>query len=439
LSPAYLKAGFPPETEEFMALLLGAFVLFLLIGMPVSFCMFISSAMYLIANDISLISLVQRVSAGVFSFPLLAAPCFILAGAIMNMGGVTNRIFDWCNKLVGHIPGGLGHSNVLASIVFAGMSGTAVADAGGLGAVELKAMKDAGYEESFSLAITAASSTIGPIIPPSLPAVMVGVIGGVSVGRIFIGGILPGVLMGLMLSIMVYILSVKRGYPRLPRATFREICTSTQHAFFPLMTVVLAIGGILTGVITPTEAGIIALTYATILGFCYRELNLKKLYSIIVDSSGTTLSVLFIIASGTIFGWILAIGQVPQTVSTFFMSYITNKWVALLVINILLLLCGCFMETMCAISLLTPILMPVALNYGIDPVHFSIILILNLMLGLITPPVGVVLYILSSLSKVSFDKIVKATMPFLGMLVLALLIVTFVPPIVTFLPNLVYN
>ncbi|GHV37904.1 ABC transporter permease [Synergistales bacterium] len=422
-----------------MLLLIGSFLLFMAFGMPISFCMFTSSAYYLWANDITLVSLVQRVSAGVESFPLLAAPCFILAGAIMNTGGITDRIFNWCSKMVGHIPGGLGHTNVLASIVFAGMSGTAVADAGGLGQVELKAMKDAGFDEPFSLAITAASSTIGPIIPPSLPAVMVGVVGGVSVGRIFIGGVLPGLLMGFCLSVMVYILAVKRGYPREKKATTMEVLIASKRAFLSMMTVVIAIGGILTGVFTPTEAGIIALTYATLLGFAYRELNLRKLYGIVIECSGVIFSVLFIIAAGSIFGWILAIEQVPQSVTKWFVSYISSAWMALLVINILLLIAGMFLDSMCSISLLTPILLPVAVRYGIDPVHFSIVMILNLMIGLITPPVGVVLYILSSISGVSFDRIVRAVVPFLIALLVALAIVTYVPPIVTWLPNLIYN
>jgi tripartite ATP-independent transporter DctM subunit len=401
--------------------------------------MFTSSAFYLLVNDITLVSLVQRVSAGVYSFPLLAAPCFILAGAIMNTGGITDRIFNWCNKMVGHIPGGLGHTNILASIVFAGMSGTAVADAGGLGQVELKAMKDAGFDEPFSLAITAASSTIGPIIPPSLPAVMVGVIGGVSVGRIFIGGVLPGLLMGFCLSVIVYILAIKRGYPKENKATTMEVWVASKRAFLSMLTVVIAIGGILAGIFTPTEAGVVALTYATLLGFAYKELTLRKLYDIVVECSGIILSVLFIIAAGSIFGWILAIEQVPQSVTKWFVSYISNAWMALLVINILLLIAGMFLDSMCSISLLTPILLPVAVSYGIDPIHFSILMILNLMIGLITPPVGVVLYILSSISGVSFDRIVRAVIPFLLALLVALAIVTYVPPIVTWLPNLLYG
>ncbi|MDR3231405.1 MAG: TRAP transporter large permease [Synergistaceae bacterium] len=422
-----------------MLLLMGSFLLFMALGMPISFCMFSSSAFYLLASDITLVSLVQRVSAGVYSFPLLAAPCFILAGAIMNTSGITDRIFDWCNRMVGHIPGGLGHTNVLASIVFAGMSGTAVADAGGLGQVELKAMKDAGFDEPFSLAITAASSTIGPIIPPSLPAVMVGVIGGVSVGRIFVGGLVPGLLMGACLSVMVYILAVKRGYPREKKATLREVLLASKKAFFSMMTVVIAIGGILAGVFTPTEAGVVALAYATLLGFAYRELTPGKLYGIVVESSGVILSVLFIIASGSIFGWILAIEQVPQSITMWFVSRISSAGMALLVINILLVIAGMFLDSMCSISLLTPILLPVALRYGIDPVHFSIVMILNLMIGLITPPVGVVLYILSSISGVSFDRIVKAVLPFLLALFVALVVVTYVPATVTWLPNLLYN
>ena len=422
-----------------MVLLMGSFIVFLLLGMPVAFCMFVSSAAYLVVNDMSLLILVQRMSSGVYSFPLLAAPCFILMGAIMNTGGITDRIFTWCRKLVGHIPGGLGHTNILASVVFAGMSGTAVGDAGGLGAVELKAMRDAGYDDEFSLAITAASSTIGPIIPPSLPAIMVGVIGGVSVGRLYVGGIIPGILMALCLAAMVHILSVRRNYPRDPRAAFAEVSHASMRAFFPLLTVVFAVGGILIGIITPTEAGAIALAYAVGLSFAYREVTPKQMYTMVANNLGTVISVLFIIASGSIFAWILAVEQLPQNVTVWFMSHITEKWMALLVINVILLICGCFLDSMAAISLLTPILMPVAMGYGVDPVHFGIMMILNLMLGLITPPVGVVLYILSSISGVSFDRIVKAVLPFLFMLLIALLLITLIPSIVTWLPNLVYG
>ena len=422
-----------------MSLLFSIFIILMLLGMPIAFSMFVSSAVYLVANNISLITMVQRVATGIYSFPLLAAPCFIVAGAMMNSSGITDRLFNWCNKLVGHIPGGLGHTNILASMIFAGMSGTAVADAGGLGAVELKAMRDRGFDDDFSLAITGASSTIGPIIPPSLPLVMVGVVGSISIGRLYIAGIFPGIIMGILLAIMVYVIAKKRRYPVEPKATLGEIVTSSKKAFFPLQAVVITIGGILTGIITPTEAGVITLTYSVILGFTYKEINLKSIYGTFVDSTGTTLSVLFIIASATIFGWIIAIGQVPQTLTIYFMRYIENKWIALIIINLILLFVGCFMDTIAAITLLTPILMPIAISYGIDPVQFGVVMVLNLMIGLLTPPVGVVLYILSSVSGVSFDRIFKAVMPFLLMLLIALLLVTFIPALTLWLPNLVYN
>lgn len=422
-----------------MGLLFGIFIVLMLLGMPIAFSMFVSSLVYLITNDISLVTMVQRVATGIYSFPLLAAPCFIVAGAMMNSSGITDRLFNWCNKIVGHIPGGLGHTNVLASIIFAGMSGTAVADAGGLGAVELKAMRDRGFDDDFSLAITGASSTIGPIIPPSLPMVMAGVVGSVSIGRLYIAGIVPGLIMGVLLSIMVYYISKKRNYPVEPKATLGEVLSSSKKAFFPLQAVVITIGGILTGIITPTEAGVITLTYSVILGFAYKEISFKSIYKTFVDSSGTVLSVLFIIASATIFGWIITIGQVPQTLTMFFMKYIENKWIALLVINLILLAVGCFMDTIAAITLLTPILLPITANYGIDPVQFIVVMVLNLMIGLLTPPVGVVLYILSSLSNVSFDRIFKAAVPFIIMLLIALLLVTFIPTLTLWLPNIIYN
>lgn len=422
-----------------MELLFGIFLGLMVLGMPISFCMLISSAAYLITNNIPLVTLVQRVSTGVYSFPLLAAPCFIVAGAMMNTCKITDKLFGWCNKLVGHIPGGLGHTNIMASMVFAGMSGTAVADAGGLGAVELKAMHDRGFDDDFSLAITGASSTIGPIIPPSLPAVMIGVVGSVSIGRLYAAGIIPGIVMGLLLAIMVYIIAKRRHYPVETKATFREVLGASKSAFFPLMAVFITIGGILFGVFTPTEAGVVTLTYSVILGVVYKEINLKKLYKTFLDSSGTIISVLFIIASATIFGWIIAVGQVPQTLAQYFMTYISSKWVALLLINLILLVVGCFMDTIAAITLMTPILLPIALSYNVDAVQFCIVMILNLMIGLLTPPVGVVLYILSSLSKVSFDRIFKAVLPFLLMLIIALLLVSFIPEITTFLPDLVYG
>jgi tripartite ATP-independent transporter DctM subunit len=373
------------------------------------------------------------------SFPLMAVPFFILAGAIMNSGGITERLFSFANRVVGHITGGLGHANILASIIFSGMSGTAIADAGGLGAVELKAMKDAGYDEDFSLAVTGGSSIIGPIIPPSVPAVVFGVIAGVSIGRLFIAGVVPGLIMGLAMGILVYFQSKNKNYPKQKRATLKELWASLKESFFPLLTPVVIIGGILVGIFTPTEAAIIAVIYSLILGIAYREITLKDMPRFLRETANTTIAVMFIVAAASVFGWILASEQIPQKLSQFFITAFPNKYVALLVINIFLLIAGTFMETIAALTILTPVLMPVILNLGIDPVHFGIIMILNLMIGLLTPPVGMVLYVLSGVSSVPFEKISRAVMPYLIVLIITLLIFTYVPQLVLFLPNLIFG
>jgi tripartite ATP-independent transporter DctM subunit len=383
---------------------------------------------------------ITRMAMGVGdSFPLMAVPFFILAGAIMNTGGITTRIFEFADKLCGHITGGLGHANILASIIFSGMSGTAIADTGGLGAIELKAMKDAGYDDDFSLAITGASSIIGPIIPPSVPAVVFGVIGEVSIGRLFIGGVIPGLIMGLAMAIFVYFQSKRRGYPKKKRATIRELAASTRKSFFALLTPVVIIGGILAGVITPTEAAILAVVYSLILSVAYGDFKRKHLISVLRETVNGTVSVMLIVSCASLFGYILASEQIPQKMTTFFMATLPNKYAALLVINILLLVAGTFMETISAITILTPVLIPVAAGFGVDPVHFGIIMILNLMIGLMTPPVGMVLYVLSGVSKVPFEQIVKAIWPYIIVLTIVLLILTYVPQIVLFLPNVVFG
>lgn len=422
-----------------MELLFGSFFLFIFLGVPISFGMFASSALYLIVNDVSLVSLVQRVSSGVSSFPLLAAPLFIMAGSIMNAAGITERIFAFCSAMVGHYKGGLGYVNVLSSMIMSGKSGTAVADAAGLGQVVHKAMKDAGYDERFSLAVTGASATLAPILPPSVPGVMIGVIGGVSIGRIFVGGIIPGIIMSALMMILVGVISKMRNYPSEPRVSWSGRWKAFKSAFFSLLVPVVLIGGIVFGINTPTEGGALAVTLAVILGFAYRELNLRKLYDVIVQSCGITLSVMFIIGSGAIFGWILAIEQIPQMTAAWFMSYVESPLMAMLLINILLLTVGMFMDTMAAISILTPILMPIVLSFGIDPVQFTIIMVLNLMIGLLTPPVGVILFIMSSFSGVPVGKLAIAVLPFLFALLFALAIFTLVPATVTWLPNLVFG
>lgn len=420
-----------------MTLLLIILVSLLILGVPVSFALIISSVAYLIQHDISLFIAIQRMTMSIGdSFTLISVPFFILAGVIMNTGGITEKIFNFADKLVGHITGGLGHANILASIIFSGMSGTAIADAGGLGAIELKAMKDAGYDEDFSLAITGASSIIGPIIPPSVPAVLYAVLAGASVGKLFIAGIVPGIIMGLIMGVFVYFKSKNEDYPIHNRAPLKEMFASFKDSFWALLTPVIIIGGLLGGIFTPTEAAIIAVAYSLILGFCYNNVTLEKIPKLLKETASHTVSVMLIVAGASIFAWILTIEQVPQLITNFFLTNISSQIAAILLINLLLLIVGTFMETIAAITILTPILVPLATTFGFDLTHFGIIMILNLMIGLLTPPLGMVLYVLSSVSKVPFEKIVKASAPYVIVLGLTLLLFTFVPQIVLFLPNL---
>jgi len=422
-----------------MLLLLVSFIALMFIGLPIGFCLFVSSIWYMAINGIPLMIAAQRVAAGADSFPLLALSFFILAGSLMNSAGITAKIFDFTDKLVGHFHGGLGHANVLASVIFSGMSGSAVADTGGLGAIELKAMKDAGYDEDFALAVTGASSIIGPIVPPSVPAVVLGVAANISIGRLFMGGVVPGLLMAGTLCVMIVYFSKKRGYPKGDHFSPWAAVLALKNGFFPLLTPVILIGGIISGIFTPTEAAIVAVVYALLLGIVYHALTMKNLPSIFIDAIGTTVNVLFIIASSTLFAWLLTTAQVPQQLSQAFLDMVSNKYVALLIINVILLFAGCFLDTAAAIVIFIPIFMPIILSYHIDPVHFGIMMILNLMLGLMTPPVGMVLFVLSSVSKVSFEQIAKAIWPFVLALFAVLVLIIFVPEIVTFLPNMIFG
>jgi tripartite ATP-independent transporter DctM subunit len=423
-----------------VAVLLVSFFVLIIVRVPISFALLISSLFYLIGTGISPVVAVQRMAMGIGdSFPLMAVPFFILAGNIMNSGGITRRIFDFANKCVGHVTGGLGHANILASVIFSGMSGTAIADAGGLGAIELKAMKEAGYDEDFSLAITGASSIIGPIIPPSVPAVVFGVIAGVSIGKLFIAGVIPGIIMAFAMGLFVYFESKRKNYPKTKRATFKELVFSVQESFFTLMTPVIILGGIIGGVFTPTEAAMIAVIYSLILSFAYKEIGIKDVPGLLLETVNSTVSVMLIVSCASLFAWILASAQVPQMLASFFLDTLPNKYVALLVINVLLFIAGTFMETISAITILTPVLMPVVVNFGIDPVHFGIVMILNLMIGLLTPPVGMVLYVLAGVSKVPFERIARVVTPYIVVLSIVLMVITYVPDLVLFLPNLLFH
>ncbi|MFB9869037.1 TRAP transporter large permease [Vreelandella sulfidaeris] len=428
-------------TQHYLLFLFAALFTLLVMGVPIAISLAGSCLLYvLMTGRVPDVVVVHRMINGIDSFPLLAIPFFILAGNLMNNGGITSRIFDFAKALMGWMRGGLGHVNVGASIVFSGMSGAAVADAGGLGTIEIKAMKDAGYDEEFSVGITAASSTIGPIIPPSLPMVIYGVMASVSVGQLFVAGLVPGLLMGLVLMAMITIISRRRGYTRDAVFSIPVLGHTFKRAFLSLLTPVIIVGGIMSGAFTPTEAAIAAVVYALLLGgVIYRTLTWRRLLKVSMETIETTAVILLIVAGASIFAWILTSNQVTQHVVTLLGPFADNPIATLIIINLVLIVVGCFMETIAAITILVPVLLPVAVTAGVDPVHFGVIMVLNLMIGLLTPPVGMVLYVLSRVSGISFEKCMRGTLPFLVPLVIALLLVTFVPAISLWLPTLLYR
>ncbi len=421
-----------------LALMFAVLVGMLVAGFPIYLCLTGASLAYFVLSpDLNLLLVVQRIVTAPDSFTLLAVPFFIFAGQVMNTGGVTERIFAFARNLVGHFRGGLGYVNVLASVIFAGMSGSALADAGGLGLVEIKAMRDDGYEDDFSIGVTAASSTIGPIIPPSIPFVIYGAIANVSIGGLFIGGIVPGLLMGAALAVMVYAFAKKRDYPRAPRATLGELFASLKNSFLALLMPLIIIGGIWSGFFTPTESAFVSIIYALIVtGFVYRELSLKNLTTLAIETIRIVAPSIMIVASASLFGWIMNYEKIDRLLIDFILGISTNKWVILLIFNLLFLVLGMFLEIIAVIMLVLPILQPITQIVGIHPVHLGVVMVLNLMIGLLTPPVGFVLYILSSTTKRSFNYVVSACIPWLVPLVAALALVTYVPELVLFLPRL---
>ena len=421
-----------------LSLMLLIFILMLILGFPIYLSLIASSLFYImISPDLNILMAVQRITAAPDSFTLLAVPFFILAGQIMNTGGVTERIFSFAKDLVGRFRGGLGYVNVLASIIFAGMSGSALADAGGLGLVEIKAMRDDGYDDAFSIGVTASSSTIGPIIPPSIPFVIYGAMANVSVGGLFVGGIIPGLLMGMTLSIMVYIMAKKHGYPRAESAPLHKILLSFRKAFLALLMPLIILGGIWFGFFTPTESAFVSILYALfVTGLIYRELTVKNLITMIIDTVRMMAPAIMIVAGASLFGWIMNYEKVDKTLLNIILGLTTNKWVILFIINILLLIMGMFLEVIAVIMLMLPILQPITQMVGIHPIHFGVIMVLNLMIGLLTPPVGFVLYILSSTTKKPLNYVVKVILPWLVPLFIALALITYIPDFVLFLPRL---
>ena len=463
--------------------LLTSFLAMMAAGVPVAIAMAGSALVYiLLTGDLPALVVVQRMISGIDSFPLLAVPFFIMAGNLMNNAGITNRIYDFALALVGWMKGGLGHVNIIGSVIFAGMSGTAIADAAGLGTIEIKAMKDKGYDLGFSVGVTAASATLGPIIPPSLPFVIYAMMANVSVGQLFLAGIIPGAVMAIlmMLTVGYYAhkykwggdvvfewrrmgkafteLGVVIGFPLLLWGMMRFglpfngaiglglaglLVADWKWKFdavLPIMTPVLLIGGMTTGVFTPTEGAIAACVWALFLGlFWYRTMTWRMLVKVSMDTIETTATVLFIVAAASIFGWLLTATRVTDVVAAWVLAFTHSPWVFLLLANLLMLFVGCFLEPTAAILILVPVLMPVVQQLGIDPVHFGLIMVLNLMIGLLHPPMGMVLFVLARVANLSIEKTTMAIIPWLVPLLASLVLITYVPSISLWLPRLFYG
>ena len=414
-----------------------SFILLIFLGVPVAFSLGLSSLVYLFIADIPLNIIPQKMFAGLNSFVLLCIPGFILAGNLMNAGGITDRIIQFANNLFGHIRGGLGLANVGSSMGFAGISGTALADTASIGSVLIPAMKKEGYGPGFSAAVTASSSTVGPIIPPSLPMIIVGTLASVSIGDLFLAGAIPGLMLGIGLMIPTYIISVKRNYPKGHRRSLKEIGSSFIGAFWALFMTFIILWGILGGYFTPTEASIIAVLYAFVIGILvYKELPIKKIPGIMLSSMTTTASIMLLVGFADLFGWIMVSEQIPQMVADAILGISENPIIVILLINLLLLFVGTFMETIAALVILFPVLMPVAAQVGMDPVQFGVMMVLNLVIGLVTPPVGVCLFVASQIGKVPIGKTARELVPFLGVSLVVLMVVAFVPQITLYLPSL---
>ena len=421
------------------AAVFGVLLFFIMIGLPIAVSMGLTAAIFFVAlGEIDVLCMIPaRMYSSTTSFTLLAIPFFILTGNLMNAGGITNRLFRFAHNLVGHLKGGLGHVVVVSAMIFAGMTGAAVAEAAAIGTVGLEGMTKRGFDRKFSTAIIASASTIGPVIPPSIPLVIYGSITGTSIGRLFLGGFIPGFLMGIALMIIVYIVSGQRGYPRERRATLRELTDSTLGALSAVLTPVIIIGGMVSGIFTPTEASVGATVYALILTmFIYKEVKLKDLPKILWETLESSVRVLFIISAAGIFGWLLIHQRVPETVIKGLLSLSGNPWIVLLIINIILIILGCFMEGISILLLTIPVFVPVITKLGIDPVHFGLIMTLNSMIGLLTPPVGMVLYTMSSISRIPVWDLAHELRWHLVALMVVLGLVTQVPSITTFVPNL---
>ena len=425
------------EIDVFLIGIVAASLVLVFLGYAISFALGATAVLYLVVNDFPMAIAAQELGLGVRNFTMLAIPLFMLAGQVMNASRVTDRIFDFANDLVGRIPGGLGHVNVVASLIFAGMSGSAVADVAGLGAMEYKAMRDKGYDPDFAVGITLSSAAIGPILPPSVPLVLFGVIAEVSITGLFLGGILPGFLIALVLMVYVYIIGRRRGYYSTEKITVSQQAISFFKSLPALMTPVIIVGGMTLGVFSPTEAAIVAVLYAVFLGFVvYRGLTWQKLFGVFRETVLSTTRLTFVIANALLFGFVLTIGEMPQQIANWVSVAFDSPWAFLLLLNVTFLVLGAIIENIILLLVLAPMIVPVAQeNFGLDPLHIGIVMVFSIMIGQYTPPMGMSLFVMRGITGHSLIRISKAVAPFLIPLVAALMIMTYVPQVVLLIPR----
>lgn len=422
------------------AFLLGLFG-FILLNIPIAFALILTTVvlMLLLTGDVSTPIIAQSVIRGVDSFPLMAIPFFILAGEIMNEGGISRRIVEFARALVGHVTGGLGYVGVVASMLFAGVSGSAVADTSAIGSILLPMMDKEGYKKASSASLIAAAGTIGPVIPPSIPMILFGVIGGVSVVKMFLGGIVPGILIGIGLMVVWYFHSKKQGYKSNNKSTLGDVGRAGKSAFWALILPIIILGGIITGIYTPTEAGVIAVVYSLFVGkFAYKELKLTRMPRILTASAKSTAIVLLLCGAAMSAAYLITTAQIPSLLTgTLIALSNDNVYLVMFFINILLLLVGMVMDLTPALLILGPMLLPIATGFGLDPVYFGVVMVVNLCIGLITPPVGTVLYVVCGISKLSMGDLVRPVLPFVAVMIVVLGLITYIPELITFIPNLV--
>jgi tripartite ATP-independent transporter DctM subunit len=422
-----------------LGILFGTFFLLLLAGMPVVFAMGLASAAFLlvIGGSIPLTVIPHQMVAGIDNFPLLAIPFFFLAGELMNAAGITTRLVAFATAVVGHIRGGLAYVVIVTNVIMAGFSGTALADASATGSVLIPAMKRQGYHAEFSAAITAAAATIGPIIPPSIPMIIYAVVAEVSVGSLFLAGVIPGLLMGAYLFAVVYLISRRRGYPIQARSTWSELVTATRRASWALMAPVIILGGIITGVVTPTEAGVLAVIYSLAVGFgVHRELRVRDLPGIFCRTAVGTAVIMIIVGASGVMGWLVANMRIGETVVSGVTALTQSPWMILLLMNVFFLIVGCLMDPLAGMLIFIPVFMPLIKHVHIDPVHFGLVVVLNLMIGLLTPPVGYLLFMSAEMAEVSIDAVIREVTPLLIALLAVLAISTYWPSMVMLIPNL---